>query len=479
MALVVCGSGSASAATLKANYQLRGDRASTIAGAPRLSSVGTPSRFAHETVDGSTRRMLAFPRGGGLSLATARLVSARSHSVAMLFRLSDVLGYRRIVDFTNGASDNGVYNLNGRAVLYLDGAIAVSKSVVFGDSYVQLVVTNAPTAGGRQQTTLYVNGVRVARARTSGAFQLQSGVLRLFKDNATGPGSAEESAGSLACVLVYDGALNARQVRHVARKSPHCPASRSSREALRALVTARPSTRSSNGSITVDTGLTVSCRVGAAPCTGMASARRGDVPGIALGTVRFSVPPGASRSIGVRLSARGARALRKAGQLKIQVSAKIAASGGRKATARQVARVRVPRPEPPPPPSPPPTPTPPQPVPVPVPQSPGFVPGDYSGSTGQDLPITLTVSPGAVDVVRFYWRATCADGMTYTNSIVLQHAPIVQGRFSFDRILTTGARAQVSGEIVGTHASGTFSRSGGSSFGTDCVATDVWSAQLP
>jgi hypothetical protein len=405
--------------------------------------------------------MLAFPRGGGLSLATARLVSARSHSVAMLFRLSDVLGYRRIVDFTNGTSDNGVYNLNGRAVLYLDGAIAVSKSVVFGDSYVQLVVTNAPTAGGRQQTSLYVNGVPVATARTSDAFQLQSGVLRLFKDNAPGPGSAEESAGSLACVLVYDGALNARQVRHVARKSPHCPAARSSREASRALVTARPSTRSSNGSITVDTGLTVSCRVGAAPCTGMASARRGGVPRIALGAVRFSIPPGASRSIGVRLSARGARALREAGRLKIQVSAKIAAFGGRKATARQVARIRVPRPEPPP------------------PQPPTFVPGSYSGSTGQDLPITLTVSQGAVDAVQFYWRATCADGMTYTNSIFLQHAPIVQGRFSFDRILTTGGRAQVSGEIVGTHASGTFSRSGGSAFGTDCTATDGWSAQLP
>jgi hypothetical protein len=225
-ALIVLGGGDdAGAATLKANYQLQGDRVSEVVGAPELTNLGAGNRFALETVDGIARQVLAFPKGNGLSLATAGLVDPGSNSVAMLFRLADVSGYRRILDFTNGTSDNGLYNLNGRVVIY--GGAAASQGIVFGDSYAQVVLANGVVRDGSRETVVYVNGVEVAAAKTPQGFDLGSGVLRFFEDNTSGPATGEESAGAVACILVYDGALAASEVGQVAADPTLCPAPRS------------------------------------------------------------------------------------------------------------------------------------------------------------------------------------------------------------------------------------------------------------
>jgi hypothetical protein len=220
------GSDAASAATLKANYQLQGSRTSQLAGAPDLADAGPGNRFATETVDGVPRQVLSFPRGGGVSLLTAGLVDPTTHSIVMLFRLDEVFGYRRLLDFSDGASDNGLYNLDGRAVLYVGGNIAASPDPVFEDSYVQVALTSKATVAGSQWTAVYVNGTPVAAAETTRGFDLGSGVLRFFKDNVSGPGQGEESAGALACVLVYDGALTADEVGQEAADPTLCPAAR-------------------------------------------------------------------------------------------------------------------------------------------------------------------------------------------------------------------------------------------------------------
>jgi hypothetical protein len=108
----------AGAATLKAEYQLQGSRASAVAGAADLLDLGPGNQFAAESVGGLARQVLAFPSGGGMSLATADLVDSRSFSVVMVFRLATVSGYRRLLDLSGGSSDSGLYVLNGRLVLY-------------------------------------------------------------------------------------------------------------------------------------------------------------------------------------------------------------------------------------------------------------------------------------------------------------------------------------------------------------------------
>jgi hypothetical protein len=102
----------------------------------------------------------------------------------------------------------------------------------------------------------------------------------------------------------------------------------------------------------------------------------------------------------------------------------------------------------------------------------------YTGTTEQGLPFAFTATPSAVVQLTFGWRAPCADGRERSNSIRLGAASIENGSFSFDRTLQTGGVTQVDGEIRGDAASGTFSRSRGTSFGIDCEISGVhWDAR--
>jgi hypothetical protein len=206
-------------ATLRASYRLDGDYRSSVRGAPPLVELEPGNRFAVETVGGSARRVLTFPRGGGLSLNTSGLVDSDSHSVAMLFRLDDVNGYRRILDFSGGTADAGLYVRDGRVILYPNGGPVAGP--VIGDAYVRLVLTQAPAPNGRRRTIVYVDGAPVADRRTLSAFSLTSGVLRFFQDNTSGPATDEESGGAVACIQVYEGTLTPEEAsRFPATRGP-------------------------------------------------------------------------------------------------------------------------------------------------------------------------------------------------------------------------------------------------------------------
>jgi len=458
--LLAGGVDGAGAATLRAEYRFQGDLASDLAGAPDLAEIGRGNHFAFERVDGLGRhQVLRFPEGNGLSLATAGLVDPTNNSVVVVFRLAETTGYRRILDFAHGVSDTGLYNLDGRVVLY--GGGTASQDVVLSDSYVEIALTNAAAPGGSEQATAYVNGVEVAAAKISQGFDLGSGALRFFRDNRRGAYPGEESSGAVSCILVYDGTLTAQEVGQVAGDPALCPAPSPEPGRAKASATGEPKVIGSRRSIVVDTGLTVRCPIGgtacaasgqvdAAPTRGRAVAPKGK----RLGVVRFSVPAGESRDVQVRLPGRGARALRDAGALKVRVSAAIKAAGGRTARAQQVGRIEAPR-------------------------LPAFRSGTYTGTTSQDLPILITVGRTAVRSVLFRWRARCGDGEAHTNTVILRGgARVRRGRFSLGGRLDSGGSARVSGRLEGVHASGTLSRMGASVSGASCSVEGVrWHAR--
>jgi hypothetical protein len=102
----------------------------------------------------------------------------------------------------------------------------------------------------------------------------------------------------------------------------------------------------------------------------------------------------------------------------------------------------------------------------------------YSGTTEQGLPFVFSATQSSVVQLSFEWRAPCADGRMRSNGIRLGAASIRNGSFSFDSTLQTGGIAQVEGAIHGDRASGTFSRSKGTSFGIDCRISGVhWDAR--
>ncbi len=458
-ALLVLAGGAedAGAATLKAAYRFQGNLASEVAGAPGLANIGEGNSFGVEGIDGiGPRPVLTFPKGNGLSLATAGLVDPANNSVVTVFRFDTTHGYRRILDFTQGTSDTGLYDHNGQVSLY--GGGDSSPGTVIGDSYVQIALTNAAVPGGGEQATAYANGVEVATARISKGFDLGPGELRFFQDNTSGSVTGEESGGAVSCILVYDGTLTADEVRQIAGDATLCPAPKPE-ERAKASVTGRPGAIESKHSIVVDTGLTVSCPIGVSPCT--ASGRVDAMPppsgasGSAyLGSTRFSVITGESKDVQVQLSGRGARALREAGTLRVRVSAEIKPARGSAVRTQQAARVKAPRP-------------------------PSFRSGTYTGVTSQGLPIFVSVGHTAVRSVLFRWRGRCGDGRAHTSTIVLRGgARVHRGRFSLAGELGSGGSARVSGRLKDARASGTLLRTGKSASGARCTVKKIkWHAR--
>ncbi len=457
--ILVGGIDDAEAATLKAEYRFHGNLASEIAGAPELADIGPGNSFAVERINGLGRhQVLRFPEGNGLSLNTTGLVNPTSNSVVVVFRLADTHGYRRILDFAGGVSDTGLYNLDGRVALY--GAGSSSKNAVLNNSYAEITLTNAAAAGGAEQVTAYLNGTEVVAGKAASGFDLGSGQLRLFRDNTSGAFTGEESSGAVSCVLVYDGTLTADEVSQVANDPTLCPAPRPTLGRAEASVTDKPEASESGHSIVVDTGLTVSCPIGTTACSASGRVSAASTHGATatqgqrLGVVKFTVPPGKSKSVQVRLSKRGAKFLRNAEALKVRVSAEIKVNG-RAGRAQQAGRIAAPRP-------------------------PAFRSGSYTGVTDQDLPIIIAVSRTAVRSVFFRWRGRCGDGKAHTNTVVLRgRARVRHGRFSLEGQLDSGGSARVSGRLHGVGAFGTLSRMGASASGTRCaVKTTGWHARI-
>lgn len=218
--LVLFPSRSASALTPpKADYRFQNKLSTSVGTAPALTKIGPNSNtFATATVDGSSRKVLRFPKGNGVKLSpTTSVVSSGTYTIVMLFELNDVGSdasrFRRIIDFKNGASDNGLYIENvggtGKLSFYRLGLGAVQGSTPIAvNQYVQVVLTR--DAGGT--VVGYVDGVKQTSftfADTAGDAEIADNTLRFFRDN---QGGIEHSAGSVARIRLYDSALSETEV---------------------------------------------------------------------------------------------------------------------------------------------------------------------------------------------------------------------------------------------------------------------------
>ncbi len=205
------GAGSASAATLKADYQFQDSLASSVAGAPTLTDLtagNAPNAFVTDSVNGASRRVLAFPKGNGLAMSSLRsLLPSSSYSVVLHVRLAEVGGYRRYLDFTGGTSDRGFYNWNG--TLRLFPVANGTPALITANTYKQVVFTRDGTgavlgyADRTQALGPYDDSSTAAAAPTTDT-------LRFFKDDESVAG--EHSAGAVARIRLYDGALTASEI---------------------------------------------------------------------------------------------------------------------------------------------------------------------------------------------------------------------------------------------------------------------------
>jgi hypothetical protein len=188
-------------AVLVADYQFHHTLASSIAGAPDLGDLGAGNEFADESVGCA----LNFPQGNGVHLDSSGLVDPDNFSLVVLARLTDVSGYRRLLDTEAGTSDNGWYVHDGKLDYYSNGASYEASPVFISDAYAEVALT----VNGRQSETKgYVNGVN----QTGAPIDHISNDLGFFKDNTTGAGANEESAGAIGRIRLYSGVLTDAEV---------------------------------------------------------------------------------------------------------------------------------------------------------------------------------------------------------------------------------------------------------------------------
>jgi len=193
----------ASAATLVGDYQLQGTRASSGSG-PALSDVGAGTNtFQNDTVMGTARQVLGFPLGNGVRMSPAGLGTSAS-SVVTTFRFDAVDEYRKILDFSGGVSDNGIYDKGGRASFFGTTEFLSTGTVFAPNTYATVAIVSQPLA----TTRIYVNGTQVIGADEMFTPTVDS--LRFFVDDGTT--TDENSAGAVSCIRVYTGALTNAEV---------------------------------------------------------------------------------------------------------------------------------------------------------------------------------------------------------------------------------------------------------------------------
>ena len=203
----------ASAATLKGDYRFAGTRDSSCCGAPPLADLGANS-FAEETVGSSSRTVLRFPLSSGVSLP-AGVIASDSYSIAVQFRLEEVTGYRRIVDLSTSTSDRGLYNLSGQLSFFPIQSGSTFPEPIQANEYAHVVLTRDAAGAVRG----YVDGTEeISFTDSFGDAVFPPGTdVRFFKDDALIGG--EESAGAVARIRVYDGALTAAEVADISGKT--------------------------------------------------------------------------------------------------------------------------------------------------------------------------------------------------------------------------------------------------------------------
>jgi Ca2+-binding RTX toxin-like protein len=208
VAVLGCGAGAAHAATLAADYQFQDSHASSAGGGGAASDLGTGNSFATETVDGRSRRVLRYPKGNGVSTP---FEIRGIYSIVVLYRMGDAGengNYSRLIDFKSGMSDNGLY-MHDLHVDFYDGTDHEGATALPLNHYGQVVLTRSPGAPNTSNVRIYLNG-KLELTYVDGPLRatLQSfNNFRFFRDN-----SGEESAGAVARIRLYTGALTAAEV---------------------------------------------------------------------------------------------------------------------------------------------------------------------------------------------------------------------------------------------------------------------------
>lgn len=196
--------GVAQAATLTHDYELNNSLSDALGGPSLISAGGTLSATGY-----------TFGANQGLSLSNG-FANAGDYSIELQFSFDATGDWRKILDFKNLTSDNGLYNLNGALNFYpiINGA---TNPIGSGTS-VNVILTRD---GSTNVVVGYVNGVQEISFADSdyAVFDATNGIANFFNDDYQ-TSQREASSGFVDFIRVYDGPLSSNQARCLSSSNP-------------------------------------------------------------------------------------------------------------------------------------------------------------------------------------------------------------------------------------------------------------------
>ncbi len=180
-------------ATILHNYTFNNSLADTLGG-PALISLGGTLNPANYT----------FEETQGLRLDNG-FADPGNYSILLHFSFTQLESWRKIIDFKERTSDNGLYSLDAA----LNFVPLVVGSPVFALNTPATVILTRN--GATDEVVGYVNGVQQISFIDSGDLAVfSSNVAYFFQDDLAVTG--ENSGGVVDLIRIYDGALTAQEV---------------------------------------------------------------------------------------------------------------------------------------------------------------------------------------------------------------------------------------------------------------------------
>jgi hypothetical protein len=212
LCLLALTSGTASpcSAALIHDYEFNGTLADSLGGPALTSNGGTINASSYS---------FAPDQGPSLSGWLAGNATAGNYTIDMSFSFDTLSGYRKIHDFKNLGSDNGLYSLNGTLDFY---PVATGPSATLSAG--QLVRVDLTRDGTSGTVTGYVNGVQqfsFTDSSTYATFSTASpaNIINFFQDD-TVTGGRESSSGVVDQIRIYDSALIASDITALGDPKP-------------------------------------------------------------------------------------------------------------------------------------------------------------------------------------------------------------------------------------------------------------------
>ncbi|WP_395375189.1 hypothetical protein [Marinicella sp. W31] len=200
-------------AELVADYFFESNLNSSLVQAPALNSLASTPQYQTTSIDGFNKKALIFNAGEGLVLDTSSLISNDEYTIVMLFSISEIIGYRKLIDFKHRTSDLGLYN-NARAIEFYNLERSQQTSIQ-PDTFIQLVISRSATG----ETEIYIDQTLELSLMDSIGTGIgiisNNNLLYFFVDDLNT--NTEQSAGAVARISIYDTALNLSEVSQLER----------------------------------------------------------------------------------------------------------------------------------------------------------------------------------------------------------------------------------------------------------------------